>query len=239
MEPVLFYGVPHGCSFGSIVALEWLGLPYRLCRIDMLSGLEGDLFARMNPQRKTPTLLLEDGEVLTESSAILNHLAARDLSRKLTFPQGTREFDRVNRALGFLNSGLFTAFIPAWAAFKLEDGAPEKDFLRAMARENVAKCYAHIESMLIGQEWLAGNGRTVADAYLIAIARWGEDLELFDIEREYPRLHAHMRKLEADKAVIFAHAIEDGKPATTSGGFRGHISLKELNPHPVMHATGR
>ncbi|MCR7705994.1 glutathione S-transferase, partial [Pseudomonas aeruginosa] len=35
MEPVLFYGVPHGCSFGSIVALEWLGRPYRLCRIEM------------------------------------------------------------------------------------------------------------------------------------------------------------------------------------------------------------
>ena len=35
MEPVLFYGVPSGCSFGSIVALEWLGIPYKLCRIDM------------------------------------------------------------------------------------------------------------------------------------------------------------------------------------------------------------
>ena len=35
MEPVLFYGVPQGCSFGSIVALEWLNQPYRLCRINM------------------------------------------------------------------------------------------------------------------------------------------------------------------------------------------------------------
>ncbi|GMU06544.1 hypothetical protein [Corallococcus caeni] len=26
--PILFYGVPSGCSFGSIVALEWLGRPY-------------------------------------------------------------------------------------------------------------------------------------------------------------------------------------------------------------------
>ena len=26
--------------------------------------------------------------------------------------------------------------------------------------------------------WLAGDGRTVADAYLIGVARWGEDLRL-------------------------------------------------------------
>ena len=35
MTPILFYGVPSGCSFGSIVALEWLRQPYHLCRIDM------------------------------------------------------------------------------------------------------------------------------------------------------------------------------------------------------------
>ncbi|WP_437812269.1 glutathione S-transferase family protein [Sorangium sp. So ce1078] len=228
MEPVLFYGVPHGCSFGSIVALEWLGQPYRLCRIDLLSTAEDRLFARVNPQHKTPALLLEDGEVLTESSAILNHVAARDLGRGLTFRQGTREFDRVNKALGFLNSGLFSAFLPAWAAYHLDDGRPEKSALRAHARANIAKRYAHIESMLAGREWLAGDGPTVADAYFIGVARWGEDLALFDIQREYPRLHEHMRKLEADRAVVFAHAIEEGRPAESSGKFLGHVSLQEL-----------
>ena len=66
MEPVLFYGVPKGCSFGSIVALEWLGQPYRLCRIDMLRDMQGDLYARFNRMRKTPVLLLENGKVLGE-----------------------------------------------------------------------------------------------------------------------------------------------------------------------------
>jgi len=31
--PVLFY-MPGTCAFGSIVALEWLGRPFRLCRIE-------------------------------------------------------------------------------------------------------------------------------------------------------------------------------------------------------------
>lgn len=228
MEPILFYGVPHGCSFGSIVALEWLGQPYRLCRIDMLSQAERAVFDRVNPQRKTPTLLLEDGEVLTESAAILNHIAARDLSRGLTFPQGTRAFDRVNRAFGFLNSGLFTAFAPAWAAYKLSDETA-KATLRAVSGDMVAKHFAHLEQVLAEQDWLAGDGRTIADAYFAGVARWGEDLKMFDLKTEYPHVYRHMQKLAADPAVIFAHAVEEGQPAISNGGFLGHVTLEELS----------
>lgn len=227
MEPVLFYGVPHGCSFGSIVAFEWSGQPYRLCRIDMLSDAERAIFARVNPQTKTPTLLLEDGEVLTESAAILNHIAARDMSRRLTYPQGTCEFDRVNRAFGNLNSGLFTSFVPAWMAYKTNDEAA-KTVLRSVARDMAAKHFEELDELLTKQAWLAGDNRTFADAYLAGVARWGEDLALFDLAKEYPNLHRHLQKLEADPAVIFAHAVEDGKPATSSGGFLGHVALNEV-----------
>ncbi|HET6158011.1 MAG TPA: glutathione S-transferase [Dongiaceae bacterium] len=230
MEPVLFYGVPHGCSFGSIVALEWLGRPYRLCRIDMLAPKD-ERYARINPKHQTPTLLLEDGEALAESFAILQHVAARDLGQRLGFLQGTREFDRLNSVLAFLHTEVHGAFSPAWTAFKLpEDAVQEREMLRALARKRAAESYARLESMLSQRAWLAGDVRTVADAYLTGIARWGEDLQLFDLKREHPRLHRHLQKLEADQAVIFAHAIEDGRPATSSGGFFDHVTLEELQP---------
>jgi glutathione S-transferase len=230
MEPVLFYGVPHGCSFGSIVALEWLGQPYRLSRIDMLAPKD-ERYARINPKHQTPTLLLENSDALDESLAILSHIAARDLGQRLGSLQGTRAFDRLNSALSFLHTEVHGAFSPAWTAFKLpEDAAREKEMLRTLARDQAAKAYFHLERMLAGQPWLAGDVRTVADAYLVGVARWGEDLRLFDLKREFPRLHQHLQKLEVDKAVIFAHAIEEGKPATTSGAFLGHATLADLQP---------
>jgi glutathione S-transferase len=230
MEPVLFYGVPHGCSFGSIVALEWLGQPYRLSRIDMLAPKD-ERYARINPKHQTPTLLLENGEALGESLAILSHIAARDLGQRLGSLQGTRAFDRLNSALAFLHTEVHGAFSPAWTAFKLpEDATNEKEMLRSLARDQAAKAYAHLEHMLADRPWLAGDVRTVADAYLVGVARWAEDLRLFDLKREHPRLHAHLQKLEADKALIFAHAIEGEKPATSSGGFKGHVTLDELRP---------
>jgi len=188
-------------------------------------------YALINPKHQTPTLLLENGEALGESLAILSHIAARDLGQRLGYLQGTRAFDRLNSALAFLHTEVHGAFAPAWTAFKLPDDATaQKEMLRALAREQAAKAYAHLEHMLRDRPWLAGDVRTVGDAYLIGIARWGEDLRLFDLKREHPRLHAHLQKLEADRAVIFAHAIEDERPATSSGGFLGHVTLAELQP---------
>jgi glutathione S-transferase len=231
MEPVLFYGVPHGCSFGSIVALEWLGRPYRLCRIDMLSKPEGEAFTRISPLGETPALLLEDGRALTESFAIMHNIAARDLGAKLGFAQGRPEFDRLNSVLAYLHTTFHSAFSPAWTAYKLAENDPNRHMLRALAREKAGASYRYLQDVLDGREWLAGGEeKSVADAYFIGIARWGEDLGLFDLGKEFPRLYRHMQKLEADPGVIFAHAIEDGNPAETGGGFRGHVTLDELNP---------
>ncbi len=161
MEPVLFYGVPQGCSFGSIVALEWLGQPYRLCRINMPEDMQGELYARINPVRETPALLLENGTTLSESAAILQHLAARGLQRGLGFPQGTPEHDRLNQVLSFLNTSFFSAFSPLWTAFEMAEDPPVQAMLRTLGREQVAKAHAHLEAMLAaGSGWPAARERS-------------------------------------------------------------------------------
>jgi glutathione S-transferase len=238
MEPVLFYGIPEGCSFGSIVALEWLGQPYRLCRINMPEDMQGDVFRQINPVRKTPALLLADGRTLTESFAILHNIAARNLEKQLTFAPGTPQYDRVNQVLAFLTSDFFSSFAPAFKAFDI-DLTGEKDpamqeMLRQLGRREIAKAHAGLEEMLGDREWLAGDTRTIADAYFIGIARWAPFLASTGAktvdQRDYPRLHRLTQKLEADPAVVFAHAIEDQKPAVSAGGFRGHVSLDDLRP---------
>ena len=111
MEPVLFYGVPHGCSFGSIVALEWLGRPYRLCRIEMPLETGERTYVRLNPARQTPTLLLEDGRALSESLAILQHLAAQVRRQK----NGTGQFVRVGGTDLVVDRGL--SHSSSWGLF--------------------------------------------------------------------------------------------------------------------------
>ncbi|EPC03065.1 glutathione S-transferase [Litchfieldella anticariensis FP35 = DSM 16096] len=234
MEPVLFYGVPQGCSFGTIVALEWLGQPYRLCRIEMLEQPWDPLFAKVNPLFQTPSLLLEDGEPLSESLAILQHLAARDLSTRLGFEQGSREFDRLNQMLAYLNTDFFSAFNPLWALYETQGlNGVEQALLRRLGREKVAEGCAYLNGLLADREWLLGDERSIADAYFVGIARWAEYHRLFDMPREYPHLARHLIKLREDPAVSFADAIERGEPATGRGHFYGHVTLEELRSRLV------
>ncbi|MEQ9607333.1 MAG: glutathione S-transferase N-terminal domain-containing protein, partial [Kiloniellaceae bacterium] len=96
MHPILFYGVPEGCSLGSIVALEWSGQPYRLCRVQMPEVVSGAAYRRLNPVGETPTLMTARGDVISESLAILNHIGAWHADGGLAFAQGSRDFDRLN-----------------------------------------------------------------------------------------------------------------------------------------------
>lgn len=229
MEPVLLYGVPQGCSFGSIVALEWLNQPYRLCRINMPEDMQSDLYAAINPVRETPALLLENGSVLTESAAILQNIAARGISQGLGFEQGTPAFDRLNQRLAFLNTTFFSSFAPLWRAYEMEENPPVQNMLRELGRSLVAKAHSQLDSMLADQEWLVGEHRTVVDAYFVGLARWANYHHAIK-QSDYPNVHRLFEKLEADPAVVFAHAIEVEKPARSAGGFRGQVTLEELRP---------
>lgn len=229
MEPVLFYGVPQGCSFGSIVALEWLGAPYRLCRVEMPGEVQGAAFARINPVRETPALLLEDGHIVTESAAILAALVARDPDNALGAHQGTADFDRLNQALSYLTTTYFSAFSPLWTAYEMAEDPPVQAMLRRLGGEQVAKAHGQLEAMLEGRPWLAGERRTVADAYFAGIVRWAAYHGAGDLAG-HPRLAAFVARLAADPAVAFARAIEAGEEPAGAGGFRGHVALTDMVP---------
>jgi glutathione S-transferase len=229
LEPVLFYGVPQGCSFGSIVALEWLGAPYRLCRVEMPGEVQGAAFARINPVRETPALMLDDGRIVTESAAILAALVARDPAHRLGGAQGTADFDRLNQAMSFLTTTYFAAYSPLWTAYEMAEDPPVQAMLRKLGREQVAKAHGQLEAMLEGRDWLTGDRRTVADAYFAGLVRWAGYHDAGDLAA-HPRLSAFVARLEADPAVAFAKAIEGGEEPTGSSGFRGHVALADLVP---------
>lgn len=226
MTPILFYGVPSGCSFGSIVALEWLGAPYRLCRIRMPEEVSGNDYRRINPIGETPALMTAPGTVVTESMAILNHIGARGIERGLGFAQGTQEFDRLNRMLGYLNTSFFGAFGPLWYLLDHATGQEQKRVLAEYGRADVEKAHAGLEKLIGDGPWLLGEHRTVADAYFVGIARWNEYHGVVD-RGDYPSLQRLYDRLQRDPAVLFAHAVEQQKPAASAGGFLGEIELQE------------
>lgn len=221
MSPILFYGVPSGCSFGSIVALEWLGQPYRLCRVEMPGGFT-PAYRRLNPVAETPALITADGRALAESMAILNHLAARGVDRGLGFPQGSRGYDQLNQMLAWLNTTFFSAFAPLWYA--LEHPSQSGSGLAEFGRSAVAGAHRQLEMLLGDRRWLLGGQRSLADAYFAGIARWADYHDAVD-RRDYPNVQRLYEALQDDPGVAFAQAVEQGTPGIGSGGCEGHLTL--------------
>lgn len=232
MEPVLFYGVPSGCSLGSVIALEWLGQPYRLSRVEMLEMPWEALFAEVNPRMKTPAMLTGRGEALTESAAILQHIGQRGIAQGLGFAAGTPEFDRLAEMLSYLTTDVFAAFGPLWKLYDAgSSDAVTKQVLRKLGVDNVHKEFAYLDTLLADRTFLLGGERpTVADAYLYAIGRWVEYHKVCVLADSYPHVHRYLQMLGQDPAVRFALDIEQGKPVNGSGGFLGHVTLQDLAP---------
>lgn len=228
MEPILVYGYPSGTSMGLVAALEWLGQPYRLCRVDMLGEMREPAYARINARVETPVLITDQGRPLSETMAIAAYLEARDTQRRISFEPLSPEADRMHQLMGFLNTGFTTAFYPLWAALELPEPDPQFEAaLRRFGQERVIERHDKLETMLDGERWLVGDKHTLADGLLAGVARWLEYHKVADLSR-WPKLQALRQRIEADPAVVYATALENGETPAGSGACKGHLPLAEV-----------
>jgi glutathione S-transferase len=228
MEPTLLYGFPLGSSMGLVAALEWLGQPYRLSRVDMLNDMKSPEYRRLNPRGETPVLLTGDGRVLTETMAIALWIEARDTERRVSFTPGTQEADRMHQLIGFLNTGFTAAFTPYWVALEQEDASPEhKAALRRFGWDAVNERHARLEEMIGDSPYLLGDHPTLADGVFIGVARWA-DFHKAPEPGAFPKVEALKARLMADPPVAFAQARENGKTPPGSGACLGQVPLDEL-----------
>lgn len=228
MEPILVYGYPSGTSMGLIAALEWLGQPYRLCRVDMLGEMREPGYKRINQRVETPVLITDQGRPLTETMAIAAWLEARDGERRISFDPLSPQADRMRQLMGFLNTGFTSAFYPLWAALELPEPDPEFEAaLRRFGRERVIERHDRLEEMLDGGRWLVGDKHSLADGLLAGVARWLEYHQVAEISR-WPKLQALRRQVETDPAVVYASALENGETPAGSGACKGHLPLAEV-----------
>lgn len=228
MDPILIYGFPMGSSMGLVAALEWLGKPYRLCRVDMLGEMRSPSYARINPRHETPAFITEQGEVLTETMAIAAWLEARDVERRISFDPLSRKADRMHQLMAFVNTGFTAAFTPLWAAMEAEAMEPAaKSALRVFGRTKVIERHDKLEGIIEAGAFLLGDRPTLADALLAGVARW-LDFHAVAERSRWPKLAALRERLEADPAVVYATALENGDSDPGTGCCAGHIALADV-----------
>lgn len=228
MEPILLYGFPSGSSMGLVAAFEWLGKPYKLCRVDMFNEMRDPTYKRINPRAETPALVTDQGHVLTETMAIAAWLEARDTERRISFDILSTEADRMHQLMAFINTGFTGAFSPLWAALEMQPPQPAMQAaLKGWGSEGVIERHDRMEEMIGATSFLVADFPTLADGILIGVARWLDFHQVADRSR-WPKLAALRARIEAEPAVIYAMHLEDGKMHTGNGACRGHVNLSDV-----------
>jgi glutathione S-transferase len=144
--------------------LAQLGLEYERVPVDIFCGdTLTDEYARLNPLRQTPVLEPEDGEPITESNAILLHLAeGTDF-----LPEDPRERARAYTWLFFEQADVIPGI--AGLRFRVVTERIRPDGREAGWRRSVGEAaLGVINAWLEGNEYLAGSRYSIADISLFA-----------------------------------------------------------------------
>lgn len=192
------YYAPGACSLGIHVLLEEIGKPYEAVKVNLREGEQYKPgFMSMNPKSKVPTLVREDGSVLTEFPAIAYWLARTNPDRKL-LPD---DADAAARAMEALEYVVATVHMQGFTRiFRPENFAPtaaDHDKVKARGKEIFENGLRILGKALAGKEYIAGPF-SIADVALYYVEFWGADRLGLQLP---PNVAAHYARMKARPAV--------------------------------------
>jgi glutathione S-transferase len=190
------------CSLASHIIAHEVGLDIGIVRVDRATHRtsDGEDFLAINPNGYVPVLVLDDGEILLEGTAILQYLAGLKPEAGL-MPEDAKGRRLVQSLLNFIATELHKPM----AQMLTPDYAPVKEALH----KHVAPRLDWIEDRITG-DYLLGDRFSVADAYLFVCLNWsqwnGIDLS------HWPKLEAFMQRVGRRPAVLAALEAEGLAP---------------------------
>ena len=163
-------------GWGSVLVeaqLVWYGFDYELERV-------GDLFesadarakvAALNPVAQIPTLILDDGTVMTESAAITLYLA--DLAQSATLVPDAEEPQRAAflRWLIFTVANIYPTYTYADDPARFVADPSARESFRQTVQDYAQHLYRILEQHA-SSPWFLGGRFSALDIYVCAMTRW-------------------------------------------------------------------
>lgn len=174
MAEIVLFGNPGWGSAIVEAQLAFYGLPFRFeATGDLFESAEARARLRpLNPVAQVPTLVLADGQVMTESAAITLHLA--DLTGRDDLVPGPAAPERAAflRWLVFLVANIYPTFTYADdpARFVKADEATRQAF-RAEVDAYAQRLWQAVEAAS-GTPWFLGGRMCALDIYLAVMTKW-------------------------------------------------------------------
>ncbi len=189
------------CSLSPHIVLREAGLDFTISKVDLVTKRteQGESLFELNPKGQVPTLVLDDGTVLTEGAVIVQYIADQKPDRQLMPEPGTLARYHALEWLNYIATELHRGLSPLFNA-----KIPEE--YKVLQREAVSKKLAYLDDSLKDKPFLLGQRFCVADAYLFTMMSWAKALK-FDLSK-YENLGAYIERVAARPAVDAALAAE-------------------------------
>jgi len=167
-----FYMTPGSCSTGIHILLEECGLLFEAYIVNLLAGDQYKKeYLAINPKGTIPAMVLDDGTVLTEFSAIAWWLARSYPKRKL-LPESLADEVQVLSVMNHAVHTLHTqGFARIFATERFSPSSSDHELVKAQGRQIIDKGFAFVNRELAGRQYVVDHF-TIADAALFYVEFW-------------------------------------------------------------------
>ena len=196
------YYAPGACSLGIHVLLEESGAPYEAVPLNLREGAQfKPEFTSINAKSKVPTVVRDDGSVVTEFPAIAYWIAAKFPASKLmpaTPEDQAKALEVTDYAVATMHmQGFSRMFRPANFAPSEGDHAAVTE----RGKELFTKGLAWMDKALEGKDYVAGSF-SFGDAAPFYVTFWGKERLKLDLPPNVAAFYERMKARPAVKKVM-------------------------------------
>ena len=162
------YYTKGACSLAVRIVINEIGLRCDYESVDLKSKktASGGDFYLVNPKGSVPTLVTNEGEVLTENAIIQQYLAETNHATALFAPVGDFKRYRTLEWLNYITTELHKGCSPLFNP-QLSQEVKESVFIPALKAK-----LDYVDKHLAKHAYLVGEQYTLADGYLFVILTW-------------------------------------------------------------------
>ncbi len=187
------------------IALAESGLEFAFVNIDMANKQQqSSEYLKINPKARVPSLIV-DGNILTETPAILFYLAQLAPESSIALPESALAQANIQSFNSYLCSTVHVAHAHKMRGSRWSDDSVVHQKLSKYVPTSMGLCMTLIENEMMQGPWVHGEKFSISDPYLFAISLWleGDGVTISD----YPLIAAHHKLMLERPAVKQVLAI--------------------------------
>jgi glutathione S-transferase len=191
----------RGAGSAAVEALlAALGVAYEIVHVDKnADGTSPDWFRAVNPRAEIPALELPDHSLMTESAAMMIHLADAHPEAGLAPALGTSARAQYLRWLAYMTSATYSSDLRMYCPHRYSTDATHADGIKAKAIIDLARDFDVFAAEMGKGPFILGDKISAADIYAAMLLTWSNDVDA--LFAKHPKLKRLYDAVAAAKVV--------------------------------------